>query len=344
MTFFNSATFLIISFFFLVCFEGTLTAAFSPSPTFFTKPYAHTNTNDHKTKVQSFRLSQSSKDNNDSDNKSSIDVMMGKVDIPDEYKEEIFKAEANTPAAKDRTTRTAIYACIALLGIGISSFNAFLTNIRDGADLATDLSAINELGFGWVGENPFTSFLFLNKLGGGLALLSAGLGGTMVELEQRTKNENAEKIWAELQRRKAQSEGDTKTKKQKKRQKSNKKMSKKNRKRLNALSEVIVEDVEQPTPSTTTGSLEGSEVPVLQDGKSKAETNNSQEGSKEGIFGKVKNFYDKADQMAQSQALLLNKELEDRGVLDKITDETGLKVVGKEEAEKLQKTKTGDSE
>ena len=36
--------------------------------------------------------------------------------------------------------------------------------------------------------------------------------------------------------------------------------------------------------------------------------------------------------MAASQALLLNKELEDRGVVEKITDESGLKVIGKEAA------------
>ena len=39
--------------------------------------------------------------------------------------------------------------------------------------------------------------------------------------------------------------------------------------------------------------------------------------------------------MAASQALLLNKELEDRGLVEKITDETGLKVIGREEAAKL---------
>jgi hypothetical protein len=38
--------------------------------------------------------------------------------------------------------------------------------------------------------------------------------------------------------------------------------------------------------------------------------------------------------MAASQALLLNKKLEDAGVVEKITDETGLKVIGKEEAAK----------
>ena len=47
-----------------------------------------------------------------------------------------------------------------------------------------------------------------------------------------------------------------------------------------------------------------------------------------GLMRKMKNFYDQADQMAASQqALLLNKELEDRGAVEKITDETGLKVI-----------------
>ena len=39
--------------------------------------------------------------------------------------------------------------------------------------------------------------------------------------------------------------------------------------------------------------------------------------------------------MAASQAILLNKDLEDRGVVDKITDESGLKVIGKDAAAKL---------
>jgi len=130
----------------------------------------------HKSEIQQ----SSSSENNE---KSSVDVMMGKVNIPDEYKEEIFRAEANTPAAKDRNTRVAIFSVVALLCIGISSFNAFLSNMRDGSDL----TPINELGFGWVSGNPLFSFLFLNKFGGGLALLTAGLSGTMVELEVRKK-------------------------------------------------------------------------------------------------------------------------------------------------------------
>ena len=43
-----------------------------------------------------------------------------------------------------------------------------------------------------------------------------------------------------------------------------------------------------------------------------------------GFMGKMKDFYEKADSMAASNALLLNKELEDRGVVEKRTDETGL--------------------
>jgi hypothetical protein len=331
-------------------------AAFSPSPSFLVNNnnvnvnFNNKNINsktplilshNHKQvrNNQILRLESSQDENN---NKNSIDVMMGKVDIPDEYKEEIFRIEGNTPAAKDRKTRTTIYGSVALLGIFLSSFNAFLTNIRDsgGAGSPTDLTAINELGFGWVGSNPLTSFFLLNKIGGGLALLLAGLGGTLVELEQRTKNENAEKIWTELQKRKSQGESGKKKKKKQKNQKvSNKKMNRKNRKRLDALSEVIAEeskegkDVDQTvvTPAAAASSSGASEPKESSD-------------DNDGIFGKVKNFYEKADSMAQSQALLLNKELEDRGVVDKITDETGLKVIGKEEAEKLQKKNQNESD
>jgi hypothetical protein len=58
-----------------------------------------------------------------------------------------------------------------------------------------------------------------------------------------------------------------------------------------------------------------------------------------GIFGKMKELYEKADSMAASQALIMNKNLEDAGVIDKITDETGLKVIGREEAKKVEEQK-----
>ena len=62
------------------------------------------------------------------------------------------------------------------------------------------------------------------------------------------------------------------------------------------------------------------------------ESDNTNKEDNKGILSTLKNFYEKADSMAASQALLLNKELEDRGIIEKITDETGLKVIGKEAA------------
>jgi hypothetical protein len=43
------------------------------------------------------------------------------------------------------------------------------------------------------------------------------------------------------------------------------------------------------------------------------------------------------------QALLLNKKLEEVGVVEKITDETGLKVIGKEAAKLKEKQEAGES-
>jgi len=246
-----------------------------------------------------------------------------KVDIPDEVRDEIFRAEANTPAAKDRNARIALYATIALVGIALSSLNVFLSNVRaDAGGVASDLSSIEELGFGWTGSNPFTSFFLLNRIGGGIALIAAGFGGTMVELEQRTKNENAEKIWKELERRKTK--GAPKKKNQK--EPTTKKKKQKNKKRLSALSEVILEN--EPTANANTAPT--SENPAREETKV-----DGSEKKEEGFLGKMKDFYDQADNMAASQALLLNKELEDRGVVDKITDESGLKVIGKDAAAKL---------
>lgn len=99
-------------------------------------------------------------------------------------------------------------------------------------------------------------------------------------------------------------------------------------KRLSALSEVMVDDDEGTVAKTE------NEEPA------NASTGKKEEG---GILGKMKGFYEKADSMAASQALLLNKELEDRGVVEKITDESGLKVIGREAASKLKKSDDGGS-
>ncbi len=274
---------------------------------------------------------QSTKD--DQEEKGFMDVMQPwKVDIPEEVREEIFKAEANTPAAKDRNARVALYVTLTLLGIALSSCNVFLSNVRADAGAAyNDLSSIEELGFGWVGGNPLTSFFLLNKIGGGIALLTAGFGGTMVELEQRTKNETAEKIWKELQRRNESSSSPRKKKSAGGTTKRKKNKKQKNKKRLDAFAELIVED-------ETTSKSKQPDANTAVEKKAETETKSeSEEQTKEGegIMGKMKDFYNKADQMAASQALLLNKELEDRGVVDKITDETGLNVIGKEAAAAL---------
>lgn len=251
--------------------------------------------------------------------------MFSTVDIPEEYREEIFRAEANTPAAKDREGRVLLYGISALLGIAISFFNAFLTSLRGDA-APNDLSILTESGFGWVDGNPLFAFLFLTKIGGGIALVVAGLTGTLLELEQRTKNETAEKIYKELQRRKASNSSTPKKKKKMKTSETgaNSKKKVKNQKRLGALAEVIVDDTDNSS--------------LLED-PSNIDTAKDQavEEKEEGFMAKMKDFYERADNMAASQALLLNKELEDKGLVEKITDETGLRVIGKDAASKLKK-------
>lgn len=263
--------------------------------------------------------------NQDQEEKSVFSTMFSTVDIPEEYREEIFRAEASTPAAKDREGRVLLYGVSALFGIAISFFNAFLTSLRGDA-APSDLSMLTESGFGWVDGNPLFAFLFLTKIGGGIALVVAGLTGTLLELEQRTKNETAEKIYKELQRRKASNDGAPKTKKKVKTSETatNNKKKVKNQKRLGALAEVIVDD------SNTSLSIEDA---------SSTDTSKDQMVDKkdEGFIGKMKDFYERADSLASSQALLLNKELEDKGLIEKITDESGLRVIGKDAASKLKK-------
>mmetsp|Transcript_19289 Transcript_19289/g.33090 ORF Transcript_19289/g.33090 Transcript_19289/m.33090 type:complete len:355 (+) Transcript_19289:82-1146(+) len=250
-------------------------------------------------------------------------------EIPPELRDEIYAAESNTPAAQGRQIRVAFYILATLVGVTTAFFNAFLSDLRfgDGAP-STDL---NYYGFGWVQDNPILSFFFLNKIGGGIGLLGAGLSGTLAEVEIRSKKENAEKIWAEIQRRKSAKESpkSKKSNRKKNKKRSSKDMTGKQKKRLSALEELMVED-EAPVAAVV------EEAKPVQVEEAVAEKKEEEEESKDaeegGVFGKIKGFYKKADSMAASQALLLNKELEDRGLIDKITDETGLKVVGKEEA------------
>ena len=106
------------------------------------------------------------------------------------------------------------------------------------------------------------------------------------------------------------------------------------KKRLSALEELMVDD------DTDEVVVQEEVEQNTQDEEASTETSKEQESTTkdDGIMGKIKGFYDKADSMAASQALLLNKELEDRGVIDKITDESGLKVIGKEAAAEASKS------
>jgi hypothetical protein len=265
-----------------------------------------------------------SEDNNDnsnensSENRNPLSRLLSPYDsqIPPELREQIYAAEANTPAAQQRGVRIAGYALIAFTGILLAFFNAFVTELRN-APLpeAAPLNAdpLTVAGFSWVANNPITSFLFMNKLGGGICLLLGAGAGLLAEAELDTKRINAEKIFVEMQRRresKTKKEGTAKKKKGR---------SGKEKKRMDAFSELL--EVQEPVAPLE---QQIQETPIT----TPAEVKSSKEEEK-GLLGKLKGFYDQADSMAASQALLLNKELEDRGMLQKITDETGLKVVGR---------------
>lgn len=251
--------------------------------------------------------------------------------IPPELQKEIYAAEAKTPAALERGTRVAAYALVAFIGIVLAFFSAFITELRNSPlpDGQTG-DPLTVAGFDWVRSNFVTSFLFTNKIGGGICLLGGAGAGLMAEAELDTKRINAEKIFEEMERRR-DSKGKSSNKKSKQKKK---KRSGKERKRLGALAEVVAGEPKPVAPP------EESVVDTIVSDK-KEEANDKNEGA-DGLLGKMKDFYEQADNMAASQALLLNKELEDRGLVEKITDETGLKVVGREEAEKLEQKRKKD--
>ena len=257
---------------------------------------------------------------------SPLDFVLNPYDskIPKELEQEIYAAEANTQAAQDRNSRVALYAIIAFTGILGAFFNVFLSELRAPQEGVTEMViSLDEAGFGWVEQSNFlVRFLFLNKIGGGLLLLSGAAAGLLAEAEYDTRRLNAEKIFEEMKRRRADKEQGGKNKRTKGRKK--KRRSGKESKRLGALAEIVEEESPEPEPLAAVEVSKEEESPKVE-GKEKDE----------GIFGKIKGFYDRADSMAASQALLLNKKLEDEGLIDKITDESGLKVIGKEEAAKL---------
>ena len=150
-----------------------------------------------------------------------------------------------------------------------------------------------------------------------------------------------------MQRRKSLKDKPTKSSRKKKKrslaQTSKRDMTGKQKKRLSALEELMeddnepqVENVQKSDAESGGGDDKATEVTASESKEKGGDEDNG------GIFGKIKGFYEKADSMAASQALLLNKELEDRGVIDKITDESGLKVIGKEAAAAAASRKEGE--
>jgi hypothetical protein len=97
------------------------------------------------------------------------------------------------------------------------------------------------------------------------------------------------------------------------------------KKRLDALSEVIMEDKVESKSVDDTNTVEQNST----DNNAPAGDEGGEKDAAPGFMGKMKDFYEKADSM----------ELEDIGVVEKITDETGLKVIGKDAASKLQEKK-----
>jgi hypothetical protein len=264
--------------------------------------------------------------------------------IPEELQEEIERAEANTPAAKDRGQRVLLYALIAITGIMCAFFNYFLGDLRFPADASNDPLQLADVGFGWVEGNFLTSFFFLNKIGGIVCLLGGAGAGLLAEAELDSKRINSEKIYEELERRR---DGKPKSKKQQTPAKDKKKKARggKETKRLAALSEVAFENdttpaEKQPQASAVPEEKANAVVSEPEEKESSAEEKKEED---KGFLGKIKDFYDQADGMAASQAILLNKSLEDAGVVDKITDETGLKVIGREQVAKLKQEKERDS-
>jgi hypothetical protein len=250
--------------------------------------------------------------------------------IPKEIEKDIFAAEANTPAAQERGQRIGLYAAIAFTGILCAFFNGFLTELRAEPTPDGNVIDLDAAGFGWVYSNFLFKFIFTNKIGGLVCLLGGGACGLLAEAEYDTRRINAEKIFDEMQRRRADKEGGGRTKKTKQQENSRpKRRSGKESKRMGALSEVVLDGNESIV-------LKAAETTMVKDGAATSESVESIDTAKgDGPLGKIKSFYEKADAMAATQALLLNKKLEDQGLIEKITDETGFKVIGKDAASKL---------
>lgn len=165
-------------------------------------------------------------------------------------------------------------------------------------------------------------------------------------IQIRSKKENAEKIWQEIERRQTLKDNKVNKKKKKRSQltqsRSKRDMTGTQKKRLSALEELMEDDDDNDVDEVVVQEEEVEQNTQDEGANTESSKEQASTTKDDGIIGKIKGFYDKADSMAASQALLLNKELEDRGVIDKITDESGLKVIGKEAAAEASKSSKTD--
>jgi len=236
-----------------------------------------------------------------------------KMTVPLDIKAKLYEVESNTEAAQGRKVRVISFAGLAAVGFLLLIGNTAISTIAEqsGGVLGSE--------FDWAYSIPFLS----SKWGGIVDIMTAGLFGTLVELEYRTRDENVERIWQEMKRREQESEEAAKKKIRNlsvSTSKGGMSKGKGQKKRLAALAELT----EKPK---STAETQTEPVGIVE------ESNTKQEGG--GIFGAAKRFYKQADEMAAAQALLLNKKLEEEGLVEKITDETGLRVVGRDAAKKL---------
>lgn len=328
--------FLICSIAFLIAVTVTLTEAFTVLPiSKATLPGRSL----HPSSLLELSDKNSQEDKKTADLTASQILMPWKVDIPDEYRSEIFEAEANTPAGQQRKQRMGFFTSGTLLGGVIAAGNIYLTTVREYSTARTfeeDIEMLRNGGYDWVVDNPVLSFFLLNGIGGGLGLLAFGAFATMLELEQRSKSQAVQEIWDELLRRR-----ESKEVKQKATKNKQKKKRSKEKKRLVALSEVILNETPAAAGEDKSAAASTGSNVVESDGSSDSNIADEKGGMKPsgGILDKMKGFYERADSMAASQALLLNKKLEEEGLVEKITDETGLRVIGKEAASKLEEQK-----
>lgn len=286
--------------------------------------------------------------------------------IPKELRDEIYRAEENTPAAKNRQVRVIVFGIVGFLSVAVAfgniSINEIIQRARD-IDPNQEVS-YSDIGLAWLEQNFVLQLLLTSKAGGYLGLLGGAALGFLAEAEVRptfpnmlkqcfphfafvivfassayqfdNRRDNAEKIFEEMDRRRVEREALEKIEQKKGRKRrptqplqSRSKASPKKMKRFSELAE-LSSDVVDTEATVVEEEVEVAPEPVKKD---------------EGFLGKFKEIYAEADKMAASGALLLNKELEDRGIIEKITDDSGLKVIGKEAAaESEKKKKQSDAE